>query len=45
MVLVETIAVCRWNADTPDAVILDAAFDLSGYGYFERSKFVSGNLG
>lgn len=33
---VESIAVCRFNGDTPEPVILDIAHNLAEYGYFQK---------
>jgi hypothetical protein len=35
-----SIAVCRWNHDTDDAIILDAAFNLTEYNFFQRGRCV-----
>ena len=34
--IIRGITICRWNSDTPDAVILDAAWNLAEYGYFQK---------
>lgn len=33
---IECIGVTRWNKDTEKPVVLDAAFNLADYGYFQR---------
>lgn len=35
-----SIAVCRWNQDTEEAVVLDGAFNLAEYNFFQRGRFV-----
>ena len=34
--IIRGITICRWNSDTPEAVILDAAWNLAEYGYFQK---------
>jgi len=33
---VKALLVLRFNGDTADSVILDGAFSLGDYGYFDR---------
>lgn len=35
---IECLGVTRWNKDTVEPVVLDAAFNLADYGYFQRSS-------
>lgn len=35
---IECLGVTRWNKDTVEPVVLDAAFNLADYGYFQRSR-------
>jgi hypothetical protein len=36
--LVRAVAVARWNSDTEDAIILDAAYNLAEYSFFQRGR-------
>ena len=33
-----SIAISRWNSDTEDPIILDAAFNLAEYSFFVRGS-------
>jgi synaptobrevin homolog YKT6 len=35
---IESISVNRWNSDTPEPILLDAAFNLAEYGFFQRGS-------
>jgi hypothetical protein len=38
---IECIGILRFNEDTPDAVALDAAYNLAEYGFFQRGTYVA----
>lgn len=37
-----SVAVMRWNSDTEDAVLLDGAFNLAEYNFFQRGRCAAG---
>jgi hypothetical protein len=37
---IQALCMMRWNADTPEAVILDAAYNLAEYNFFQKGRFV-----
>ena len=36
--LIRSVAVARWNNDTEEPVILDAAYNLAEYSFFQRGR-------
>ena len=38
--LIRSVAIARWNNDTEEPVILDAAYNLAEYSFFQRGRFV-----
>jgi hypothetical protein len=35
---VQSLFVMRWNADTPEPIILDGAYNLAEYSFFQRGR-------
>ncbi len=35
---IEAIAINRYNGDTPEPIVLDSAFNLGEYGFFQRGS-------
>lgn len=35
---IQAVMAMRWNGDTPEAVILDAAHNLAEYNFFQRGR-------
>jgi len=42
---IEAFGVLRWNGDTAAPVLLDGAYNLADYGFFQRGGFVCPRLG
>ena len=36
--LIRSIAIARWNSDSEDAVVLDVAYNLAEYSFFQRGS-------
>jgi hypothetical protein len=35
---IQSISVMRWNSDTPEAVVLDGAYNLAEYNFFQKGR-------
>jgi len=36
--LIRSVAISRWNNDSEDPIILDAAYNLAEYSFFQRGR-------
>lgn len=36
--LIRSISIARWNNDSQDAIVLDSAFNLAEYSFFQRGR-------
>lgn len=35
---IQSVMIVRWNGDTPDTVILDGAYNLAEYSFFQKGR-------